>query len=138
MDELLRVLLPLSVVSTVRPHQYLPAAVDSEEVPGWDETGPVATGRRPHATPDVLRSLDLGSTGGGEDQNDKSRMTGDCHVRFRGSPGVRFPRATRLDEVVVVDCCGWCSFGLRFGVNCLSELSLVIGMMCLPPKIELG
>ncbi|MCX4588826.1 S8 family serine peptidase [Streptomyces sp. NBC_01549] len=23
-------------------------------------------------------------------------MTGDCHVRFRGSPGVRFPRATRL------------------------------------------
>ena len=22
-------------------------------------------------------------------------MTGDCHVPFRGSPGVRFPRATR-------------------------------------------
>src|SRR4249919_2766045 len=26
----------------------------------------------------------------------KSGMTGDCHVPFRGSPGVRFPRATRL------------------------------------------
>jgi RNA-directed DNA polymerase len=29
-----------------------------------------------------------------EDQDDKSGMTGDCHVPFRGSPGVRFPRAT--------------------------------------------
>ena len=25
-------------------------------------------------------------------------MTGDCHVPFRGSPGVRFPRATRLND----------------------------------------
>ena len=25
-------------------------------------------------------------------------MTGDCHVPFRGSPGVRFPRATRLSS----------------------------------------
>lgn len=27
---------------------------------------------------------------------DRSRMTGDCHVRICGSVGVRFPRATRL------------------------------------------
>ena len=27
-------------------------------------------------------------------------MTGDCHVRIRGSVGVRFPRATRLSDVV--------------------------------------
>ncbi len=27
---------------------------------------------------------------------DKSRMTGDCHVRFREGLGVKFPRATRL------------------------------------------
>ena len=27
-------------------------------------------------------------------------MTGDCHVRFCGSPGVRFPRATQLREGV--------------------------------------
>src|SRR3954467_2359582 len=96
MDELLRALLPLSSVSAVRPHQHLPAAVDSEEVPGRDETGPAAAGRWPHAAPEVLRSLDLGDPGGVEAQDDKSRMTGDCHVRFRGSPGVRFPRATRL------------------------------------------
>jgi hypothetical protein len=35
-----------------------------------------------------------GSTPPG-DQDDRSRMTGDCHVRIRGSPGVRFPQATR-------------------------------------------
>ena len=29
-------------------------------------------------------------------QDEKSGMTGDCHVPFRGSPGVRFPWATRL------------------------------------------
>jgi hypothetical protein len=29
-------------------------------------------------------------------------MTGDCHVPFRGSPGVKFPRATRRDQVRVV------------------------------------
>ena len=28
--------------------------------------------------------------------DDKSRMTGDCHVRIRGSVGVKFPCATRL------------------------------------------
>jgi hypothetical protein len=28
--------------------------------------------------------------------DDKNRMTGDCHVRIRGSVGVKFPRATRL------------------------------------------
>ena len=27
---------------------------------------------------------------------DKSRMTGDCHVRFRERLGVKFPRPTRL------------------------------------------
>jgi hypothetical protein len=70
--------------------------VDSEEVPGRDETGPAAVGRGPHAAPQVLRSLDLGGPSGVEDQDDKGRMTGDCHVRFRGNPGMRLPRATRL------------------------------------------
>ena len=40
-------------------------------------------------------------------------MTGDCHVPFRGSPGVRFPWATRLrvqphhqiGELLVVQSC---------------------------------
>ncbi len=30
--------------------------------------------------------------------DEKSGMTGDCHVPFCGSPGVRFPRATRRFE----------------------------------------
>src|SRR5512142_281700 len=30
--------------------------------------------------------------------DDKSRVTGDCHARFCGSPGARFPRATRLKK----------------------------------------
>ena len=29
-------------------------------------------------------------------QDDKSRMTGDCHVRICEGLGVKFPRATRL------------------------------------------
>lgn len=64
-------------------------------VPGRDETSPAAAGSRPHVAPEALRSLGLGGPGRGEEQDDKSRMTGDCHV-LRGSPGVRFPRATRL------------------------------------------
>ena len=31
--------------------------------------------------------------------DDKSRMTGDCHVRFCEGLGVKFPRATRLDRM---------------------------------------
>jgi hypothetical protein len=30
------------------------------------------------------------------EQDDKSRVTGDCYARICGSPGVRFPWATRL------------------------------------------
>jgi hypothetical protein len=30
--------------------------------------------------------------------DEKSGMTGDCHVPFCGSPGVRFPRATRRSK----------------------------------------
>jgi len=35
------------------------------------------------------------------DQNDKSRITGDCYVRFCEGPGVRFPRATRHSSPAV-------------------------------------
>ena len=31
--------------------------------------------------------------------DDKSRMTGDCHVRICGSVGVKFPRATRIINI---------------------------------------
>jgi hypothetical protein len=54
--------------------------------------GPVETSRAPHGVrlrpaARVFRSLELGNPGRGQDQNDKSRMTGDCHVRICGSPG---------------------------------------------------
>jgi hypothetical protein len=34
-----------------------------------------------------------------DDQDDKSPVTGDCHAGICGSPGVRFPRATRPNGV---------------------------------------
>ena len=34
-------------------------------------------------------------------QGGKSRVTGDCHARFRGSRGVRFPPATRQGRVLI-------------------------------------
>ena len=47
------------------------------------------------ATADV-RAVDL-DPGLQSRQDGKSRVTGDCHARFCGSRGVRFPPATRLD-----------------------------------------
>jgi len=32
----------------------------------------------------------------------KSRMTGDCHVRFRENVGVRFPCVTRLGLMTTI------------------------------------
>src|ERR1019366_7279127 len=76
---LLRAVLPLSAIPAAPPHQHLPAAVDHAEVPGPVETsrGPHGARLRPAAR--VLRSLEPGNPGRGQDQNDKSRMTGDCH-----------------------------------------------------------
>ena len=34
--------------------------------------------------------------------DDKSRMTGDCHVRIRWSVGVKFPCATRLNTSNII------------------------------------
>ena len=48
--------------------------------------------------PQARRPLGLGETGPPDDQDDKSRITGNRYVRICGSPGVRFPRATRLPE----------------------------------------
>ena len=38
------------------------------------------------------------------DQEDKSPVTGDCHAGICGSPGVRFPRATRPTWLSVSGC----------------------------------
>ena len=48
-------------------------------------------------TTQVLRALGLDHLRpqGSGDQDDKSRMTGDCHVRICEGRGVKFPPATR-------------------------------------------
>ncbi|MFF3160110.1 group II intron reverse transcriptase/maturase [Streptomyces sp. NPDC057910] len=52
---------------------------------GGDETGPAPAGEGPQAPPEILRSLDLDAPDRAEDQDDKSRMTGDLHsVGARG------------------------------------------------------
>jgi len=54
-------------------------------------------GRATRRTARPVRPLAVGSCvlRAGE----KSPVTGDCHAGIRGSPGVRFPRATRQSEV---------------------------------------
>ena len=53
----------------------------------------------------IDREPGLSSTGAGRarstGKDEKSGMTGDCHVPFRGSPGVRFPRATRISPQLI-------------------------------------
>jgi hypothetical protein len=61
--------------------------VDHAEVPGPVEASRVPHGARLRPAARVLRSLELGNPGRGQDQDDKSRMAGDCHVRTCGSPG---------------------------------------------------
>ena len=73
-------------------HEQVQEAADLEE----SHPGHGRSGREPAA---VLRALGLGETGSPDDQDDKSRVTGDCYARICGSPGVRFPRATRPGQV---------------------------------------
>ena len=61
-----------------------------KRVPDLEESHP-GLGRRGGDLAAVLRPLGLGETGPPDDQDGKSRMTGDCHVRICGSPGGKFP-----------------------------------------------
>ncbi|MFE0063067.1 group II intron maturase-specific domain-containing protein [Streptomyces sp. NPDC059003] len=69
--------------------------------------------RRPTRAGSASRASTRGSSPSGHghqssgDQEDKSRVTGDCYARFCGSPGVRFPRATRPSSRPL----WWCSRG---------------------------
>src|SRR2546423_9543694 len=98
MDGLLRAFLPLGALSAARPHQHLPAAVDRQEVPGRDQRRRTPHGTRLPTTTPPLHSLDLDAPGRDEDQDATSRVIGDDQARFRGSPRVRPPRATRLSR----------------------------------------
>src|SRR3954468_21022222 len=50
--------------------------------------------------PRICSSTGVGP-GGSCRPDGKSRVTGDCHARFCGSPGVRVPRATRLTQAEI-------------------------------------
>ncbi|NBE83595.1 NERD domain-containing protein [Micromonospora rubida] len=77
-------------------HQHLPGALDPQEVQTatTPQEGPGGLGTDRESVPQVLRPLGLGQHTP-DDQDGKSGVTGDCHAPFRGSPGVRFPRAIR-------------------------------------------
>ena len=64
-----------------------------KKAPGGDGTRPSA--RRPRFFAHWAWVTEPPESG---DQDDKSRMTGDCHVRICGGRGVKFPPATRLRE----------------------------------------
>ena len=78
------------------PHQRLPDALDPPEV-----STAAALPRRPWPAGNASPANSRGSlpTGHGRphpgDQDDKSRVTGDCHARIRGSRGAKLPPATR-------------------------------------------
>ena len=62
------------------------------------------SGSRRGGSGSSIENPNCSRTGGGSARSpgwdEKSGVTGDCHAPFRGSPGVRFPRATRLSSLV--------------------------------------
>jgi hypothetical protein len=76
--------------------KHLPGALDPQDVPTatCPPEGPRSLGPRHRAVPRLLRPLGVGQAPL-DDQDGTSGVTGDCHAPFHGSPGVRFPRATR-------------------------------------------
>ena len=97
LDELLRPVLPVAAVSPPAAHQHLPDALGRQESTNdcAPTDGSSVVARAPRSRPRAVHS-----TGGGcarsPDSGEKSGVTGDCHAPFCGSPGVQFPRATRL------------------------------------------
>ena len=55
-------------------------------------------------------------------QNDKSGMTGDCHVPFCGSRRVKPPPATRLSLATRVFTCGHCALVIDRDLNAAINL----------------
>ena len=96
-DELLRPVLPDRDGSPPKARQYLHEALGRQEVQAAADpqavhavVGRAARKRTRPVRPLASRPLLLLRAG------EKSPVTGDCHAGICGSPGVRFPRATRL------------------------------------------
>ena len=94
-------LYPSALHPLLHVYQLLPGALDPLQISAA-ETGEESPSRLQTRGPDIPSCSDIGSGHHmpGE-QDDKSRVTGDCYARICGSPGVRFPWATRL-----VSCAG--------------------------------
>ena len=91
LDAILRCVLPLRAASPPAAHQRLPDALDPQKVqrlrPAKKATRLLGTHHC--ATPRLFAHWAWGHIPG--DQDDKSRVTGDCHARIRGGRGLKSP-----------------------------------------------
>src|SRR5215218_4580429 len=100
MDAVLRRLLPLGAEPTPAAHQHLPDALAPQKVQAAArcKEGPPVLAADHHSMPAAVRALEMVHLAQlqPDGQDDRSRVTGDCHARICGSRGVRLPPATRL------------------------------------------
>jgi hypothetical protein len=97
-DELLRPVLPDRDGSPPAARQHLHEALGRQEIQAAADHQAVqaVVGRTAPTSTRPVRPLERGPLIRLR-ADQKSPVTGDCHAGIRGSPGVRFPRATRLD-----------------------------------------
>src|SRR6266545_5246929 len=100
LDDLLREVLPDRTRRPPATHQHLPGALGPAEVQtaAVVQEGQTMVARALAQAIPTLRPLGLDDRVLDE-SDETSGMTGDCHVPFCGSPGVRSPRATRRPSV---------------------------------------
>ena len=96
-DDLLRQVLPDRAERPAPAHQFLPGALGEAEVQAARDIqeGPQVVGRADREAATPVRALEMDDRGQVQPIDGTSGVTGDCHAPFCGSPGVRFPRATR-------------------------------------------
>ena len=97
MDGLLRQVLPDRAERPAAAHQRLPGALGTTEVQAAADIqeSPQVVGGTARKAARHVRPLGLDGRGPQQPVDETSGVTGDCHAPFCGSPGVRFPRATR-------------------------------------------
>ena len=98
LDELLRQVLQDRAERPAPAHQHLPGALGETEVQAARviQESPQVAGRADREAATPVCALGMDDRFQVQPIDGTSGVTGDCHAPFRGSPGVRFPRATRL------------------------------------------
>ena len=97
-DQLLRPVLPNRARSPPQARQRLPEALGREEVQAAADPQALQQVAGPDCSRDSPVCSPTGAWPARTKTDQKSPVTGDCHAGICGSPGVRFPRATRLRE----------------------------------------